>query len=144
MHPTIAHNTGGDGSGVYASSGATAALSYNIVAGQTVGVSAASGSTTSLNRTLWGNGAWANGQNTAGPGSISSTGGATGNPSFVNPAGGDFHITKDSAAVDGAVGSPVLIDIDNGPRTAVGFGTAPDLGRGRSENQRHRHNDHPC
>jgi len=128
LHPTIARNTGGDGSGLSMSAGATASVSYAIVAGQTIGVSAAAGSTATLDRTLWGSGDWANGQNTAGAGSISSTNGLTGDPKFSDPTGGNFHITSASAAVDQASGSPILVDFENESRTATGYGSAPDLG----------------
>jgi hypothetical protein len=44
-----------------------------------------------------------------------------GDPKFVNPAAGDYHIGPDSAAIDAGVNANVTDDIDGGPRP-VGIG----------------------
>ena len=49
----------------------------------------------------------------------------TGDPRFVDPARGDYHITAASAAISSGVASSVTVDFDNQPRPA---GSPPDLG----------------
>lgn len=44
-----------------------------------------------------------------------------GSPAFVNPDGGDYHITAASAARDAGVNAGVSVDIDGDPRP-VGAG----------------------
>ena len=70
---TIAGNTGGDGSGLYIVGGAAATLTNTILVSQTVGITVAANSTATLIGTLWGSGAWANGINWGGEGTIVGT-----------------------------------------------------------------------
>jgi hypothetical protein len=74
---------------------------------------------------LWGSSTWANGVNWSGAGAIDTgTINIIGDPSFIDPDAGDYHLGSDSAALDGGVNAGVMTDIDNQPRPYQ----APDLG----------------
>jgi len=60
-----------------------------------------------------------------GGGTINHTNDYTGDPAFVNAAGGDYHIGAGSAAIDKGVDAPVIIDMDGDGRP---HGSASDLG----------------
>jgi hypothetical protein len=123
LHTTIARNGGGgDGSGVYVKNGTTA-LTNTVLVGHAVGVSITAGATAALESTLWGAGAWANGADWGGVGTVTSTRGYTGAPGFVDPDGGDYHLAMGSAAIDLGIDAGVLTDLDGESRTGV-----PDLG----------------
>ncbi len=125
LHTTIARNRGGDGSGVYLSSGTPLVMTNTILVSQTVGITVTANSTATLVGTLWGSGAWANGANWGGAGVIvTGTVNVFGNPGFVNPATENYHIGPGSAALDAGVNAGVMMDIDNQPRPYH----APDLG----------------
>ena len=123
LHNTISHNTGGDGSGVFATDdnqtpGTTfsqVTMKNSIVTNQTVGVKANTGSTVSLDGVLWYN----NGTNNSATG-VTFTHSYTGNPSF---AADGYHLTGVSAAINKGVNAGVTTDIDGQPRLGV-----PDLG----------------
>jgi hypothetical protein len=107
---------------------ATLAFTNTIIAGhETVGITVTAGSTATLEATLWGTGASANGIDWAGSGSII-TGTPSlnywGDPAFVDPSGGDYHIGPGSAALDAGVDVSVRTDIDPQPRPYL----TPDLG----------------
>ncbi len=124
LQTTIARNSGGDGSGVYLES-SSAAFTNTILAGHTVGITVSSGSMATLKATLWGSGAWGNGVNWGGDGTIlTGTLNVFGNPGFVDPAAGNYHIGPGSAAINAGVNAGVSTDIDNQPRPYK----APDLG----------------
>ena len=53
----------------------------------------------------------------------------TGDPLFVRPASGNYHLQPGSAAIDAGVGSAVATDLDGQPRPA---GAGPDLGADES------------
>ena len=130
LHTTIAHNTGGDGSGVYVtnygSTYSTVALNDTILVSHTVGITVTAGNTAMLEGTLWGSGAWANGADWGGAGTIvTGTVNVWGKPGFVDPDSGDYHITAASAAVDAGVDAGVTTDVDGHHRP---YGSAPDLG----------------
>ena len=128
VHTTIARNTGGGGSGVCAFSWPSASavvLTNTVLVSQTVGMSVWAGSTATLEATLWGSGAWANGENTGGGGTVVSTNEVTGDPAFVDPAGGNYHIAVTSAARDAGVDAGVTSDIDGEPRP---YGAGYDIG----------------
>lgn len=130
LHATIVRNTGGGGQGVYVSgSGQTAWLTNTILVSQTMGVETASGAATVLSATLWGDGAWVNGTDWGGAGTIvTGTLNWWGDPAFVDPDGGDYHLGGGSAAFERgipAVGASP--DIDGDIRSS-GFGMQPDLG----------------
>ncbi|MFN8597523.1 MAG: PKD domain-containing protein [Anaerolineae bacterium] len=121
-HNTLARNTGGDGSGVYLdnSGPSTAQLTNTILVSNTIGVFADTGTTANLNATLFGGGT-----NTSGSGTISNLNSHTGNPGFVNPTTGNYHLTSNSAAIDQGVNAGVTTDIDGDARP-IGLGF--DLG----------------
>ncbi len=129
LHTTLARNNGGNGSGIYLTdwSGeySTAALTNTVLVSQTIGVYVNTGSTATLQATLWGAGAWANGTDVSGAGSVVSGTNLYGDPAFVDYGAGDYHITGASAARDAGVSTSVGEDIDGDARP---FGVAPDLG----------------
>jgi hypothetical protein len=130
LHTTIAGNMGGDGSGVYTPNGhpsypSTVALTNTIIVSQTVGVRSASGDMVRLEATLWGDGIWANGTDWAGPGTVlTGTVNFWGDPGFLDPATGGYHLGPGSEALDRGIDAGVAGDIDGQPRPYQ----APDLG----------------
>jgi hypothetical protein len=130
LHNTIARND--SDYGIRLDTTSTAWLTNTILVSHSVGISVTAGSSASLEGTLWGSGAWANITDTAGAGTIS-TGSINihNDPGFVDPANGDFHITKLSAALDAGVDAGVANDVDGDPRPVDGNddGDAkPDIG----------------
>jgi hypothetical protein len=142
LHTTIARNgstgpvlsivegltagSGGDGSGVYITGTAsdTVALTNTILVSHTVGITVAAGNTATLECTLWGTGAWANDTDWGGAGTIiTGTCNYWGDPAFLDPDAGDYHIGPASAAIDRGVPAGVMTDIDGDSRDAM-----PDLG----------------
>jgi uncharacterized repeat protein (TIGR01451 family) len=118
MDVVLLHNTVADNAGEGVSIGryATATLTNNIIAGNTVAITntAPASVTFSADHTLF----WNNG-------SVPISGS---NPIFDNPAfvgGGDYHLTPGSAAIDAGVEAGVTHDIDSDPRPAGG---GPDVG----------------
>jgi hypothetical protein len=126
LHMTIARNTGGDGSGVFVDTGSTSTprtviLTNTILVSHTVGISATAGSTVTLEGTLW-----ANDTDWGGDGAIfTGTVNIWGDPAFVNPDGGDYHIGPDSAARNAGVNAGVTDDIDGDIRPQ---GSGYDIG----------------
>lgn len=116
-YSTFARNLGGDGSGIYLAYNGTVSLTNTILVSQTVGVTGTAGTTARLEATLWGKGVWANGTDWAGAGRIL-TGALNvwGDPAFVNPGSGDYHIGPGSAAIDAGVDAGVTTDIDGQAR----------------------------
>jgi uncharacterized repeat protein (TIGR01451 family) len=125
LHTTLARNRGGEGQGIYLLLGATARMTNTILVSHTVGIETDVGTTATLAYTLWGTDEWANGSDTVGNNIFTGTLNWWGDPAFVNPGGGDYHITGASAAVDKGVSTWVSTDVDGDPRAA---GLAPDLG----------------
>ena len=124
LHTTISHNTGGDGSGVFATDDnqetrptySHITMKNSIVANQTVGIKAQTGSSVNLDGVLWYN----NGtSNTSGAG-VTVTHPYSGDPSF---AADGYHLVTGSAAIDQGVNAGVTTDLDGQPRL-----DAPDLG----------------
>jgi hypothetical protein len=119
---TLLHNTlvgSGTGSGVYVETGYVALfLTNTIVASHTWGIS----NTFPASSTVWADHTlfWANtndGSRGVNP--------VDGNPAFVNPAGGDYHIGPGSAAYNRGTDAGVATDMDGDPRPDSCF---PDLG----------------
>ena len=101
----------------------------NIVVSYMVGISTEVGATAVITNTLWGAGDWANGADWGGSGSLTRSGDLWGDPSFVDPDGGNYHIRGDSAAFDQGVDAGVVDDIDNEARPWTGSqAKAADLG----------------
>ncbi len=134
-HNTIARNTGGNGAGIHLTHShvyadgrlfSTAMVTNTIIVDQVIGIYVNTTSSATLNAVLWGSGEWANGANWGGAGTV--TPGAIqiiGNPGFVGPDTGDYHIGLTSAAIDQGVDTDVLTDMDGEVRS---FGSHPDLG----------------
>jgi len=130
LHTTIARNSGGDGSGLYATDGyrhpygysSSVALTNTILVSHTTGVCVTAGNTVTLEATLWGTDTWAN-ETDWGCGGTVITGSVNiwGDPVFVAPHAGDYHIGPGSAAIDVGVNAGVTVDIDGEPRP-VGAG----------------------
>ncbi|MGD1992913.1 MAG: right-handed parallel beta-helix repeat-containing protein, partial [Anaerolineae bacterium] len=132
-HNTVARNgaTGVGVGGYYAAFG-NAVLSNTIIVSHTTGIEVSTGSTATLEATLWGAGAWANGSDTGGGGLIDTGTPAYnlwGHPHFLNPSGGNYHLGPGSAAADAAIPVGVSTDIDGDARP---IGPAPDLGADES------------
>ncbi len=130
LHTTVARNTGGDGVGVGLYWGGVgiptlATLTNTILVSHTVGITVEQWCTATLAGTLWGDGEWANESPALVNGTIISSNNVIGDPSFVNPGGGDYHITGASAGRDVAVDTEVHDDIDGDSRP---FGGGPDIG----------------
>jgi len=117
FHTTIARNTGGDGSGVYASF-STVAMTNTILVNQTVGITATSETMVTLNGVLW----HSNAANTGGAATFNVTNALTGTPAF---AADGYHLTAASIAIDHGVNAGVTTDIDGEPRP---MGAGYDLG----------------
>jgi parallel beta-helix repeat protein len=124
LHNTIARNTGAGGIGLSVLSNSSVIMTDNILVDQTVGINVQTGSTATLEATLWGSGAWANGTDWTGGGTIGTTVNLWGDPDFVDPDTGDYHIGPNSAAIDQGVDAGVTNDIDFHPRPYQ----APDIG----------------
>jgi hypothetical protein len=122
LHNTIADNDG-SGQGVYVGEYTTLAFTNTIIAGHhSVGITVTTGSTATLEATLW----YDNGSDTGGGGSISTgTVNVYGDPAFVNPSVWDYHLTAGSAAIDAGVDAGVTADIDGDPRP---IGAGYDIG----------------
>jgi len=129
LHTTIAGNSGGDGSGSginvteHHGTYSTVALTNTILASHTVGITVTSGNTVTVNGILW----------YSTPTTISQAAGASvtvlneylGDPVFLNPDVGDYHIGPGSAALDRGVDAGVAVDIDGESRPV---GARCDLG----------------
>ena len=125
LHNTIArnHNT----YGISVSDEATVALTNTILVSHTIGITVTTGSTATLEGTLWGSGAWANDADWSGAGVIvTGTVNIWGDPAFVNPSGGDYHIGPGSAAINRGVDAGVTTDIDGDTRPLGGYDLGAD------------------
>jgi uncharacterized repeat protein (TIGR01451 family) len=126
LHNTIVNNHGG-ASGVEVGGGlapayTTLMFTNTIIAGHAnLGIRARQGNTVALEATLWGSGAWANGEDWGGPGTIIGAHSYWGDPAFVDPAAGDYHIRAGSDARDAGVDAGVTTDID-GESRPMGLG----------------------
>jgi hypothetical protein len=104
----------------------TANLTNTVLVSQTTGIIVGLNNTATLQATLWGDGPWGNGRNWDGAGKIvTGTLHYTGNPAFLQPFQGDYHIAQASAAIDKGVPAGVTTDLDGQARPR---GPAPDLG----------------
>jgi hypothetical protein len=116
LHTTIVHNLGGEGSGVSVEGSATVAMTNTILATHTVGITSTAGSTVTLESTLW----YGNIANWDGTGIIYHSNDLAGDPAFVAPEAGDYHIAAGSAAIDAGVDAGVTEDMDGDPRPLDG------------------------
>lgn len=122
-HNTFARNYGGDGSGINVYSG-TVILTNTLIVSHTMGINVHENATVFLESTLWGNGDWANVIDWTGGGTINYNNNHWGDPDFVDPDNGDYHIGPVSDAIDAGIDAGVTRDIDNQPRPYQ----SPDIG----------------
>jgi uncharacterized repeat protein (TIGR01451 family) len=124
LHNTIARNTAGWGFGVYLwGDGNTMWLTNTIFVSHTVGIGVWSGNTVYLESTLW----HGNGDDWSGDGAVYHDNDYTGDPAFVDPDAGNYHIGLGSAARDRGVDAGVYADIDGEPRPAgLGYDVGAD------------------
>ncbi len=118
LHTTIARNTGGDGSGVCVTDDgwgptyrSAVTMTNTILTGHTVGITASTGCTATLNATLW----HANGDDWDGAGTVNHLNDHNGDPAF---AADGYHLTPGSAAIDEGVNAGVTTDLDGESRPA--------------------------
>jgi uncharacterized repeat protein (TIGR01451 family) len=132
LHNTIARNTGGNGSGVLVAdefvfpSGlfmSTVALTNTILVSHSVGISVTQGNTVTITGVLWHNTPVTVSQPVTAFVTVQNQ--HAGNPAFVDPDNGDYHIGLGSAAIDAGVDAGVDRDIDGDPRP---LGIGYDLG----------------
>jgi len=124
LHLTVARNTGGEGSGLHLAGSSTARITNTVMVDHNVGVVVESGSSALLNATYWGNGAWANGVNWSGSGTVTHQNDySSGDPAFVAPDDQDYHIGETSALLNVGVATDVVADMDGFARDR-----SPDLG----------------
>jgi uncharacterized repeat protein (TIGR01451 family) len=120
LHTTIARNHGWVGGGVHIAtpmSPRTVAFTNTILVSHTLGIYVASGAAATLESTLWGDSAWANTADWGGLGTlITGTHNYWGDPGFVAPDSGDYHIGTSSAAIDGGIDAGVADDMDGQSR----------------------------
>lgn len=110
-HNTIAHNLGGAGIHVEQNLPTSVVLTNTILVSHAVGIRLVS-SSASLEGTLWGDGAWVNGSDWVGA-VVTGTVNLWGDPLFVDPGSGDYHISAGSPARDEALDVGVDRDMDN-------------------------------
>jgi fibronectin-binding autotransporter adhesin len=123
---TLLHNTlvgSGSGYGVYVEDYVTLFLTNTIVAGHTWGITSTypTSSTIFADHTLF----WANAHD-----GLRGTNPIDGDPRFLNPAAGDYHLGPGSAALDAGVDAGVATDIDGDARP---MGAGYDLGADEAE-----------
>ena len=130
LHNTLARNTGGWGAGVYLQEGASAWMTNTVLVSHAVGIKvngAITVATATLKTTLWGGDTWANDADVSvvNGGIVFTRTDLRGDPSFVDPDDGDYHITGASAGRDQAYDTDVDTDIDGDARP---FGAGKDVG----------------
>jgi uncharacterized repeat protein (TIGR01451 family) len=124
LHSTIARNQATNVEGVRVAGGSVVTLTNTILVGHDTGINVSFGSTATLTATLWGSGAWANNTDWDDVGTIfTGTINIWGDPVFLNPNAGDYHISTSSAARNKGVAAGVSTDLDGNHRDA-----SPDLG----------------
>jgi len=114
LHTTIARNAGGDGSGIHITGDegrwSSVTLTNTILASHTVAITVTAGNTATLNTTLW------HANTIPWNGNVTHVNDHSGDPAFVDPTAGNYHIQSASAAADVGVDAGVAVDIDGQPR----------------------------
>jgi len=131
LHTTLARNRGGSGHGIYMVSGSAITATNTILVSHTVGINVGGGpmpSTATLSATLWGIESWANETDWIVGGTLNTgTTNTWGDPAFVGPEAGNYHIGPASAAINAGVDAGIDIDIDGDPRPiGAGFDIGAD------------------
>lgn len=118
VHNTIAGAVFNDGPAVYVDGG-TAAITNTIITSHEIGIENEGGMVSEDYNLYFDNGVNLSGTVASGGSSMD------GDPDFVDPAGGDFHIGADSAALDNALDLGIPNDLDGNIRP---YGAGPDRG----------------
>jgi uncharacterized repeat protein (TIGR01451 family) len=137
FHTTIVSNTGGDGSGIHVSNpydpyahrpSGIVTMTNTILVGHRVGISVTANQRAELIATLWGAGDWANDVDWGGAGTVvTGTINVWGDPAFLDPGAGDYHIGLTSAAIDRAVVVGAVDDMDGEARPqGIGYDIGAD------------------
>jgi uncharacterized repeat protein (TIGR01451 family) len=116
LHTTLARNNSRSGVCVtrHAGEGSSATLVNTILVSHTLAVTVSEGSHASLDGTLWGADAWANGRDSDGDGTvITGTLNLRQEPGFVD---GDYYLALNSAAIDTGIDTEVSRDVQGQPR----------------------------
>jgi len=117
LHTTLAHRTSDGGSAVYVGDHSAVAMTNTVVTSHAVGVTAVASGVAMLEGTLW----YGNGQDVGGAGTVlTGTVNVHGDPAFVAPGTGDYHVASDSAALDVGVDAGIVEDIDGEARPLCG------------------------
>ena len=121
LHNTIARNKGIIGDGLMIASNSHISLTNTILVSQTNGILLLGReSSARLEATLWGSGVWANDRDWYSDGTlITGTVNIWGDPRFVNPNSGDYHLGYASVAIDSGVASGILTDLDGDQRPSL-------------------------
>jgi hypothetical protein len=126
VHNTIADNNGGSGQGVFVNDNTILDFTNTIIAGHSVGITATTDSTITLEATLW----YSNGINISSGGIVKiGTVNIVDAPAFVDPSTWDYHLTCTSAAIDRGIDTDVDEDIDGESRP---WGEGYDIGADES------------
>ncbi len=118
VHNTIGASANISGQAVYVLSG-TAALTNTIISSYSVGIENAGGIVSEDYNLFYGNGVDVSGTVASGGSTL------VGDPDFVDPVGGDFHIGFGSAGLDNGLDLGVTVDLDGNLRPS---GSGPDRG----------------
>lgn len=116
LHTTLAGS--GVGQGLYVIN-STVALTNTILDAYETGLLADTGGVAAVDSVLWSNTAL----NYTGAGMATPINEYTGDPAFADPAGDDYHLTENSAAINLGVEAGALTDLDGTRRDSL-----PDLG----------------
>jgi hypothetical protein len=121
-HTTLAGNS------LRVAPGSLVTMSNTIVVSATEGVYVNPGGTLRMEATLWGTGRWANDADWGGSGTIiTGTHNRWGDPVFVAPGIGDYHLGAGSAAIDWGIDAGIGTDIDGEARPeGCGFDIGAD------------------
>ncbi|MBM4460107.1 MAG: DUF11 domain-containing protein [Chloroflexi bacterium] len=123
LHNTIARNQTTEGIRV-AHGGSVVTATNTILVAHETGINVSFESTATLTATLWGSGGWANTTDWGDVGDLfTGTVNIWGDPAFLNPNAGDYHIAVTSDAIDAGVPAGVGVDMDGEARDAL-----PDIG----------------
>ncbi len=131
-HTTFANNQSGNGTGIYIPNigypGSHLDLFNTIIVDHTIGIFVGFGNSADLQGNLWGSGVWANGTDWQGGGVIiTNTVNLWGDPDFIAPSLGDYHLGPNSTALDAGIDAGITTDIDGDARPLwLGFDIGAD------------------
>jgi uncharacterized repeat protein (TIGR01451 family) len=118
LHTTIARNSGGDGSGIHVTERfttySTVALTNTILVSHEVGITVTAGNTVTVNGVLWHGTPVTVSQAATPPVIVQNQ--HEGDPAFVDPDAGNYHIGLSSEALDMGIEAGVYDDMDGDVR----------------------------